>query len=659
MSSMHRKTIPLLLVMLAIAPHAALAQSGADRDGAEWDRARAALRAAPAGNMAQAIARWKLLSASERFTFADYSGFMLSYPGFPEEAKIRVWAERALERESAEPGRTVAFFDRFAPVTNAARAQYALALFALNRPEALTVARAAWRGGAMSDAAEAALSARIAHTLTPADHDARMDALLWAGASAQAERQLLYVSAAARPRFLARMGLANGTDPNGTALQPGAEVLRDPGYLYNRARMLRQAGRQAEAISLLAYRAPLAAPPQDVRKWIAEQLANARRADADSAVRIASLIDDAFAPGTDVARESFQIRDDYTSLMWLGGTMALKGLRDGARAAPLFWRYGAAARTPQTRTKGFYWAGRAMAAAGRVAEANRYFEMAAAFPDQYYGMLALERLGRAMPAFNNVPRVVPTRAERDAFNARALTLAVREVARESDWPTGVRFFREIANQAETEAEHVLVAELARELGRRDLGVILAQAAHTDGFGDFQQIGFPLIPIPEGGNWTIIHAITRQESQFAMNAVSHAGARGLMQLMPGTAREQAGKMELAYDQQALTLDAGYNITLGNAYFARVLDYFGGSYPLAIAAYNAGPGNVNKWLRLNGDPRNGSVDWIEWVEKIPISETRGYVQRVLENAVVYETMHPARARMPGPNPLSRFMGKRQPG
>ena len=108
-----------------------------------------------------------------------------------------------------------------------------------------------------------------------------------------------------------------------------------------------------------------------------------------------------------------------------------------------------------------------------------------------------------------------------------------------------------------------------------------------------------------------------------------------------------------------MDAGYNITLGNAYFARVLDYFSGSYPLAIAAYNAGPGNVNKWLRLNGDPRNGSIDWVEWVENIPISETRGYVQRVLENAVVYEAMHPSRARMPGPNPLSRFMGKRQPG
>ncbi|MFN5778505.1 MAG: lytic transglycosylase domain-containing protein, partial [Novosphingobium sp.] len=157
----------------------------------------------------------------------------------------------------------------------------------------------------------------------------------------------------------------------------------------------------------------------------------------------------------------------------------------------------------------------------------------------------------------------------------------------------------------------------------------------------------------------VHAITRQESQFAMNAISHAGARGLMQLMPGTAREQAGKLGLEYVPEALTRDAGYNITLGDAYFRRMLDYYGGSYPLAVAAYNAGPGNVNKFIRANGDPRHGGIDWIEWIERIPLTETRGYVQHVLENAVVSEAMNPDKAGMGGPNPLSRFIGKRTPG
>ena len=609
--------------------------------------------------MAQAIARWKQLTGSDRFQFDDYASFLLSYPGFPEELKLRGFAERALERGSVPSARLVAYFDRYPAISNSARARQALALFELGRPEAVELGRAVWRGGPMNDLSEAALSARLAKVLTPADHDARMDALLWNNSSAQAARQLLLVSPQARLVFLARLGLVNGQDPAAQGIDPGPGVLRDAGYIYNRVRMLRTTGQTALAASVLATRPPLSAPPRDARRWIGELLSVARNSEAANAVRIASAIDETFPAGTDVSLQSFQIRDDYTSLMWLGGMRALNDLRDPSRAAPLFYRYGSAARSPQTRSKGYYWAGRAMAQAGNAAEARRYFEMAAIYPEQYYGQLSLERLGRTLPAFNQQPRSVPTPAERAAFNARPLTLAVREVARESDWPTGVRFFREISDQAITEADHVMVADLARELGRRDLAVILAQAAHTDGFGEFHKTGYPLIPVVAGSNWTMVHAISRQESQFAMNAMSYVGARGLMQLMPGTAREQAAKVGLEYDAQALVSDAAYNITLGDAYFRRMLDYYGGSYPLAVAAYNAGPGNVNKMLRANGDPRSGGIDWIDWIERIPFSETRNYVQHVIENAVVYEAMNPDKARMGGPNPLSRFLGKRTPG
>ncbi|HEY6870402.1 MAG TPA: lytic transglycosylase domain-containing protein, partial [Novosphingobium sp.] len=320
-----------------------------------------------------------------------------------------------------------------------------------------------------------------------------------------------------------------------------------------------------------------------------------------------------------------------------------------------FWRYGMAAKTPQTRAKGLYWAGRALAGAGETGTATSYFTQAAAYPDQFYGQLALERLGRTLPSLGTTPGASPTRAERQAFLARPIAAAVREVARESDWPTAVRFFKEIAVQADTPAEHQIVADLARELGRRDLGVILGQAAGADGIADFKDVAFPLIPTPAGTDWTMVHAISRQESQFAQNAVSHAGARGLMQLMPGTARDQAGKVGLAFDSAALMDDPGYNLQLGDAYFARMMSYFNGSYPLAVAAYNAGAGNVNKWLRANGDPRTGAVDWIDWIERIPFTETRGYVQHVLENAVVYEAMNPSKARYRGTAPLSHFLGR----
>ncbi|MCC6827989.1 MAG: lytic transglycosylase domain-containing protein [Novosphingobium sp.] len=654
MSSMVRATTLVLLLATACLSTPALAQ-----DGSEWDRARAQLITAGRGGIAQAIDRWKVLSTTDRFGFGDYATFILTYPGFPEEEKLRTYAERALDRESPEPSRLVAFFDRNPPLTNPARARYALALAALQRPEARGVALAAWRGGEMSDAAEAALLSLFGPGFGPADHDARMNALLWAGSLGQAQRQIAYVSPDARTGFTARLALLRGAQPASLGLPVPGDALRDPGFVYNSVRLSRRSGNLPAAIQLLVTRPPLAALPLDPTKWVAELLAAARGADSASAVRSALSAQDAFPPGADVSRMPYKLRDDYTSLMWLGATKALWTLGDATRAAPLFYRYGAAAQTPQTRSKGFYWAGRAQARGGDVAGANRYFEMAANHPDHFYGLLSLERLGRGVPRFDNMPRQAPSPADRAAFQAKPITVAVREVAREYDWPTTVRFFREISDQAESEADHVLVAELAASIGRRDLGVILGQSAHTDGFGDFQKIAFPLIPTPAGTDWTMVHAITRQESQFAQNAVSHAGARGLMQLMPGTAREQAGKIGLAYDMNALIADAGYNIRLGDGFYARMMDYYGGSYPLAVGAYNAGPGNVNKWLRANGDPRAGGIDWIEWLERIPISETRNYSQRVLENAVVYEAMNPDRASYRGPNPLSHFLGKRNPG
>jgi soluble lytic murein transglycosylase len=628
-------------------------------NGSEWDQARA--RSMQSHDMAvhQSIDRWRQLSASDSFSFAAYSGFLLTYPGYPQEQKIRQFAEQAALRESPDPRTVAAFFDRYPPLSSEAAGRYALALAGLRRPDAREKAIAAWRRGSLDPMDETSLLTLYRSVLTPADHDARMNELLWQGKTSQAERQISFVSAANRSVFMERLALLQGSGPGSLGLTLPPDVGRDPGYIYNRVVQARSSRNLPSAIQLLANRPPLSAPVPEPEKWVRELLTAARGAGSESAVKIAESIDDAFAPGTDISRLSYRLRDDYTSLVWLGGTEAIWDLGDPRRAAPLFYRYGAAAQTPGTRSKGFYWAGRALAKAGDVAGANRYFEMAAAYPHYFYGQLALERLGRPLPDLNTMPHVVPTKAERAAFMARPITAAVRDVARDGDWRTTVQFFREISDDAQSEADHVLVAELAQEIGRRDLAVILGQSAHADGFGEFGTIAFPLIPNPPGTNWTMVHALTRQESQFAENAISHAGARGLMQLMPTTAREQASKMGLSYDPDALTSDPTYNIRLGDGYFGRMMDYFGGSTPLAVGAYNAGAGNVNKWLRANGDPRTGAVDWIDWIERIPIYETKNYIQRVLENAVVYETMYPDKSPYKGRTPLSNLIGKRSPG
>lgn len=654
MSSMLRSSTILMLFTAACVSAPAYCN-----DGREWDQARARHSASRDATMAQAVSRWKLLIGSERYSFNEYAGFLLTYPGFPQENTLRTFAERALDRESPQASAITAYFEKLPPLTNAGRAHYALALAAQGRSNAREMAVEAWRGGPMNDSSEAAISYRYADALNADDHDARMNALLWAGANQQAARQMSRVSPAKRQLFMERLNMLQGNAPGSLGLPISGEMLRDAGYVYNRVNQLRRSGNMRSAVQLLATRSPATKPPLDPEKWIAELLAVARSADANSAVRIAASIDDAFPPGTDVSNQSYRTRDDYTSLMWLGGTKALWTLGDGARAAPLFYRYGAAAKTPPTRSKGFYWAGRAAAKANDQTNAQRYFEMAAQYPDHFYGLLALERLRRPLPDYRTNPSRSPSSGQRAEFMARPLTRAVREVAREGEWRTTVQFFRQIAEQAKTEADYSLVADLARELGRRDLAVILGQAAHADGHSTFLEVSFPLVPVPSGSDWTMVHAITRQESQFSQNAISHAGARGLMQLMPGTAREQAGKMGLSYNPSSLISDPTYNIRLGYGYFARMMDYYGGSYPLAVAAYNAGPGNVNKWLRANGDPRTGAVDWIDWIERIPIYETKNYVHKVLENAVVYEAMHPDRVRPKGQTPLSRFLGKRNPG
>ncbi|WP_284125816.1 lytic transglycosylase domain-containing protein [Parerythrobacter aestuarii] len=637
----------------ALVASTSLVPPGLSADPASWDQARADLVARQPSQMAQVISRWEYLIGQRDLTFDQYAGFVLAYPDFPQIDRLRTRAEESLGEEAIGAEQLVAFFDRHPPLTNHARARYALALAALGRSDAFDIARGAWRGGEMSGPSEAYMLGLFGSRFTSGDHDARMNALLWQGEQEAAVRQINNVSAGERSLFMARLALTQGATPESSGLATPANAGQDAGYTYNLARFYRSKGNLPGAIELLAYRPRFDAPAFDAETFVGEMLRIARAAGSDPASRIAASVDDLFPAGYDVSKGAYRLRDDYTSLMWLGGTKALWNLGDGARAAPLFYRYGAAAQTPQTRSKGFYWAGLAAQRAGQAAEAERYYSEAAAYPDRFYGQLALAKLGRPVPSLAGKTVPEPSFEQRAAFNQATLTRAVKEVARDAPWRTGIQFYREIAQTADTPEEHLLRADLAREIGRRDLAVNVAEAAGADGLDQFVAQGFPRLQLPPGVDWTMVHAISRQESQFAQNAISHAGARGLMQLMPGTAREQAGKLGMQYMSASLIDSPSYNIQLGNGYFARMMDYYGGSYPLAVAAYNAGPGNVNKWLRVNGDPRNGGIDWITWIERIPIYETKNYVQRVIENAAVYEQLYPDSAALGRPRMAGDFL------
>ena len=612
-----------------------------------------------------AIPQWNSLRQSSNLPFESYATFLVAHPGWPGEQALRRNAERALQPGLSSPGQVVAFFDRFPPLTNTGQARYAEALANMGRrQDAIASARKAWTSGSLSAEDEAAVFARFGAQLSTADQDERMARLLWAGKTSAAARQLPLTSAAKRDLFTARLALrTNAPDAQLLADALPASLQSDAGFVADKAIWLRASSPDA-AVAWLAEPRRLSSHPAEVERWFELLLSTARTAAATNNVsavnRIARLVDDTYPAGVLVRDRPIGERDDYTSLVWLAGWISINNGRP-AEAVAMFDRYARAAKSPQTQAKGQYWAARAAQAAGRAAEADGFLELAASHPDQFYGQLALERLGRPIPAPGTAGATTPTMAERLAFNSREIVRAARILGQQGAWADQSQFVRTIATSVETDSEHALATELAQGIGRPDLAVMVGRNARLNGASDYVRAGYPLVRVPQGQEaWTtIIHAIARQESQFDRAAVSHAGARGLMQLMPGTAREQAEKSGLGYDPSALVADTGYNIQLGSAYFQRMLSYYGGNYPLAVAAYNAGAGNVNKWLRANGDPRAGAVDIVRWIENIPFYETKNYVQRVLENAVVYDTLHPDKARMRGPALLSGYLGKSSRG
>ena len=616
------------------------------------------------GKIPAALQRWKMLSAPGSYSFNDYASFLMLYPDWPNSEEMRQKAEQAINTLSYSPNQIVAYFDRLPPVTNEGRAKFALALDSVgDKARAEAQAREAWRGGAMSDEDEGRVFRIASGTLTSADHDARIDRLLWSGSTRAAERWIAFTSPQRRPAFVAALATRmKAQDADLKVQEAGALANNEASLLAARADAMRDAGNGFAVRELLANRGNLVAPVPVPKDWYQLLLTHARAAEMDGqydvAYRIASRVDDAVPAGLVMADQDLPTRDRYTSLTWLAGSVAMDRLGRPGDAVNMFERYAIAAKTPQTRSKGFYWAGKAATKAGDPSSATLYYEQAAAFYESFFGQLSLEQLRRPIP---QVPRVAATPPVLADGNLPPVHLAAALAAKYGSWRDQSNFFRAIARNADNRDAYTAAIGLSQALGRPDLAVMAGRAARSDGIPDLLGNSYPTVnvPVAHSQTWTLAHAIMRQESQFDRAAVSHAGARGLMQLMPGTARETSGKISMAYRPDALTVDTDYNIALGATYIERMLDYYDGSYPLAIAAYNGGPGNVNKWLRAYGDPRTGSIDMMVWIEKIPLSETRDYVYRVLENAVMYDHLHPEKARVQSSTPLSAYLGKSTPG
>ena len=673
MSSMGRAAymVPILLAFTAsasaqILPAITQAVSPAPAAEVPVSAAQAAAVAAAAApardDVVYSINDWRRLRQGGNFSFSDYARFLNYNFNWPGESSLRREAEKSM-RPGENAALVLGFYRTEKPTSGNGWARYADALAAGGRTaEAIEAARQAWASASLNSADEASILARFGANLTAQDHNRRVDALLFDKQATNASRLLAWTTPDRRAAFAARVAMQQRAPDAETRFRAAAHrISADAGLLMDRLRYLRDGGNNYMARQLAAQPHNFSEKPADVERWYEMLLILAREAvdnnQSTLAYNIARQLDDALPQGAQLVDQSYGVRDNYTSLAWLSGRTALDRLRNPVNAAAMFYRYAQGGKSLQVATKGWYWAGRASLSAGRAADANAYFRRAALYPELFYGQLALERLGQPVPAPGFAPPVGPSDATRIAFSQNRLARAVRQIAYSGRASEQSQFVRALAESLKTPTERSLAIELSRQLGRKDLAVWIGRAARNDGDAFYVRDTFPTLTSTPRTSWAVANGITRQESSFDQNAVSHAGARGLMQLMPGTAREQAGKLGISYDSSRVH-DPEINVMLGSAYFQRMLNTWDGSVPLAVASYNAGPGNVRKWINAYGDPRRGQVDVISWIEAIPFSETRGYVQRVIENSVVYDAMS-AQPRAQASMHVSRYLGKGTPG
>ena len=406
---------------------------------------------------------------------------------------------------------------------------------------------------------------------------------------------------------------------------------RDPGMMLDHARWLRHADRTADAFALWQRSgdaAQDAAPADQLAAFWTERNLLARRLlhDGDAA--------DAY---TLADRHGHIAPEQALDAEFLAGFIALRRLNDPAAAdAALHDPRRACRRPPITQSRAHYWLGRAVAAAG--GDPKPEYQRAAAWPTTFYGQLAALALGDDPAALTRRITALHdpayTRDQVLAFTDREVVRAAAMLVAWDDPRRARTFLLRMDELAPDPADRTLTALFALRVGLPDTAVFVARRMGRDGLV-LPEAGWPIAAEPPDGpvDGSVALGLIRQESSFDIGAVSPSGARGLMQLMPFTAQAMAKQIGTATSPVTLTSDPAHNMRLGTAYLREMLDSFDNSLPLAVAAYNAGPHRVDEWLADNGDPRTGPIDMLDWIELIPLNETRNYVQRVLENVVVY--------------------------
>ncbi len=573
-----------------------------------------------------------------------------SHPMWPRLETLREKAEASLFLSDASPERILAFFKDSEPETGAGRAALAgVYLKQGDKERAEEAVDAAWREDDLGEDTEKKILSEFGEMLDAEDHRARIDVLLYPDKSkmcSAALRVAKNLPEAEQKKVEARVAVVKRNDNAGKLLKalPDDAIKSDLGLRFNNIQWLRRTMDKEQRLT--AWKLLLDVPLEpdlllDMKEWWIERRVNVRAALNDGQPRTAYEI----AAKHGLAAEQHQLADEYVEAEFLAGWVALRYLDEPQTALRHFIAMRRGSTDSRDISRAEYWLGRTALALGDRGSAAVHFHVAAKYPQYFYGQLGRQALDPRPARLEVTATPVPTQEDIDKFmshNAvRALGVA-RAVG--VGWVTP-QFLLSLSRTLDSAPEVVLLAEYAKAVGHKQMALRLSKIAFNRDLpmGDY---ALPVGVMPnfkslldERVDPALVHALSRQESEFNAAAQSPVGASGLMQLMPATAKGVARRYNVAYSRSKLTNPA-YNTQLGEAFLNDLISNYDGSYFMALAAYNAGPGRVKEWVGIYGDPRDPDVDPIDWIERIPFTETRRYVIKIMETLQLY------RSRLAGP-------------
>lgn len=574
--------------------------------------------------LAQKLLTWIYATESDTPIHApDLIAFADANPGWPRLHVIREKIEKNISGAEMPARNLIDWFERYPPTTYNGMKTCMKALLAEKKnDEAARRLSAFWRKARLDKNETAGIVSAYGRLLTAKDHAARLDHLLWEDRYTEAGYMLAFVGKNAALVGKARIALGRRSAGVSRLLHDIPPALQDDeGLLFDRLRWRRKKNLDDEAMEIVSH---MPDAPARADLWWGELNILARRA----------IEKKDYARAYDIAAHNrSQDPVDFSAAEWLLGWLALQqGLPQQAYAH--FDTMYRSVSSAVSKSRGAYWAATAAEKIPDPALAQNWHRVSAQYPSTFYGQLSYVRLNGA-PAASSFRDPVVANETWHSFNRQETARAARLLAKAGLPQLADSFLAKLVAEGRDMQDYYMTARLARETERFSYAVQANKEAQQKAGAFLFGEGYPVLPaLPlQAPEKSLVHAIIHRESMFDAQARSTAGALGLMQLMPSTAKAVSKRAGQSYNAARLTREPRYNVLVGSTYLKQLLDKYGHSYPLAIAAYNAGPSNVDDWIEEFGDPRDKGVDVLDWVEHIPIYETRNYVQRVLESYYIY--------------------------